>query len=554
MASEFFTILTAAGKTQIASALAEQKQIRLQTMVVGDGNGKYIEPTEIQTKVVHEVWRGQLNTLKIAPDNPAWVIAEAIIPEEVGGWYVREVGLLDTDGTLVAIGKFPETYKPQLPAGASKQIVIRAVMEVTNADVVTLLIDPSVVMATREYVDDTLKAHQQSRNHPDATLTQKGFTQLSNATNSDDDTKAATPKAVKTAYDLANSKAATSHTHGWNQITSIPDGTLAQKGIVKLNSTTNSTSTTEAATPSAVKAAMDKATAAAPASHTHAWGQITGIPDATLTQKGIVKLNSTTNSTSTTEAATPSAVKAAMDKAIAAAPASHTHAWGQITGIPDATLTQKGIVKLNSTTNSTSTTEAATPSAVKAAMDKAIAAAPASHTHAWGQITAIPDATLTQKGVVKLNSTTNSISTTEAATPSAVKAAYDLANGKAALNHTHAWGQITSVPDATTAQKGVVKLNSATNSTSTTEAATPNAVKAAMDKATTALNNITASISDIRLGAKFDQVMAKGGRYEISGNVLTGLKIIGEVDGDDLAIFRPLQIKVKGSWYTVGQL
>ncbi|HHU4882080.1 TPA: phage tail protein [Escherichia coli] len=254
MASEFFTILTAAGKAKIASALAEQKQIRLQTMVVGDGNGKYIEPTESQTKVVHEVWRGQLNTLKIAPDNPAWVIAEAIIPEQVGGWYVREVGLLDTDGTLVAIGKFPETYKPRLPAGASKQIVIRAVMEVTNADAVTLLIDPSVVVATREYVDDALKTHQQSRNHPDATLTQKGFTQLSNATNSDDETKAATPKAVKTAYDLANSKAATSHNHAWNQITGIPDGTLTQKGVVKLNNTTNSTSTTEAATPSAVKA------------------------------------------------------------------------------------------------------------------------------------------------------------------------------------------------------------------------------------------------------------------------------------------------------------
>ena len=74
-------------------------------------------------------------------------------------------------------------------------------MEVTNADAVTLLIDPSVVVATGEYVDDALKTHQQSRNHPDATLTQKGFTQLSNATNSDDETKAATPKAVKTAYD-----------------------------------------------------------------------------------------------------------------------------------------------------------------------------------------------------------------------------------------------------------------------------------------------------------------------------------------------------------------
>ncbi|EFC1526107.1 tail fiber protein [Escherichia ruysiae] len=442
MASEFFTILTTAGKSKIASALAEQKQIRLQTMVVGDGNGHYVEPTESQTKVVHEVWRGQLNTLKIAPDNPAWVIAETIIPEQVGGWYVREVGLLDADGTLVAIGKFPETYKPLLPAGASKQIVIRAVMEVTNADAVTLLIDPSVVIATREYVDETLKEHQQSRNHPDATLTQKGFTLLSNATNSDDETKAATPKAVKAAYDLANSKAATSHTHAWYQITGIPDGTLTQEGIVKLNNTTNSTSTAEAATPSAVKAVYDLANSKAATSHTHAWNQITGIPDGTLTQKGIVKLNNTTNSASTTEAATPYSVKVAYDLANTKAPASHAHPWNQITGIPDGTLTQKGIVKLNNTTNSTSTTEAATPSAVKAAMDKA----------------------------------------------------------------------------------------------------------------NTALNNTTASISDVRLGAKFDQVMAKGGRYEFSGNVLTGLRIIGEVDGDDLAIFRPLQIKVRNSWYTVGQL
>ena len=442
MASEFFTILTTAGKSKIASALAEQKQIRLQTMVVGDGNGHYVEPTESQTKVVHEVWRGQLNTLKIAPDNPAWVIAETIIPEQVGGWYVREVGLLDADGTLVAIGKFPETYKPLLPAGASKQIVIRAVMEVTNADAVTLLIDPSVVIATREYVDETLKEHQQSRNHPDATLTQKGFTLLSNATNSDDETKAATPKAVKAAYDLANSKAATSHTHAWYQITGIPDGTLTQEGIVKLNNTTNSTSTAEAATPSAVKAVYDLANSKAATSHTHAWNQITGIPDGTLTQKGIVKLNNATNSASTTEAATPYSVKVAYDLANTKAPASHAHPWNQITGIPDGTLTQKGIVKLNNTTNSTSTTEAATPSAVKAAMDKA----------------------------------------------------------------------------------------------------------------NTALNNTTASISDVRLGAKFDQVMAKGGRYEFSGNVLTGLRIIGEVDGDDLAIFRPLQIKVRNSWYTVGQL
>lgn len=331
MASEFFTILTTAGKSKIAAALAEQKQIRLQTMVVGDGNGKYVEPQESQTKVVHEVWRGQLNTLKIAPDNPAWVIAEAVLPEAVGGWYIREVGLLDADGTLIAIGKFPETYKPLLPAGASKQIVIRAVMEVTNAAAVTLMVDPSIVLATREYVDNSLKTHEKSRNHPDATLTQKGFTQLNSATNSTLETQAATPKAVKAAMDKANEaleKAGEdkSHKHAWGDITGVPDGTLTQKGVVKLNSATNSTSTTEAATPSAVKAAYDLAHGKAAGSHKHVWGDITGVPDGTLTQKGIVKLNNATDSTSTTEAATPSAVKEAYDKASTALNLANTAA------------------------------------------------------------------------------------------------------------------------------------------------------------------------------------------------------------------------------------
>ncbi len=204
MASEFFTILTAAGRAKIAAALAEQKQIVLQTMVVGDGGGQYAEPKESQTKVVREVWRGPLNTLKIAPENPAWVIAEAVLPESVGGWYIREVGLLDKDGVLIAIGKFPETYKPKLPAGASKQIVIRAVMEVTNAAAVTLMVDPSLVMATVDYVDSSIEEHERSHNHPDATLTQKGFTQLNSSTNSTLETQAATPKAVKAAMDKAN--------------------------------------------------------------------------------------------------------------------------------------------------------------------------------------------------------------------------------------------------------------------------------------------------------------------------------------------------------------
>ncbi|EBR8741028.1 TPA: phage tail protein [Salmonella enterica subsp. enterica serovar Godesberg] len=376
MDNEFYTLLTDRGMAKIASALADKKQIHLQKMAVGDGGGQYYEPTASQTNLRHEVWRGEMNTLTVAPNNPNWLIAELVLPEEVGGWYVREVGVFDDEGELIAIGKFPESYKPLLPGGCGKQVCIRLIMEVSNTTAVTLTVDQSIVLATRDYLDVRLDEHEHSTNHPDATLTQKGFTQLSNATDSDDETKAATPKAVKAAMAEARN-----HTHTWNQITGVPDGTLTQKGIVKLNSATDSTSTTEAATPSAVKAAMDKANAAAPANHTHVWNQIIGVPDGTLTQKGIVTLNSATDSTSTTEAATPSAVKAAMDKANAAAPANHTHVWNQITGVPDGTLTQKGIVKLNSATDSTSATEAATPSAVKAAYDKASAAAPANHSH-----------------------------------------------------------------------------------------------------------------------------------------------------------------------------
>ncbi|EBI0596462.1 phage tail protein [Salmonella enterica] len=371
MDNEFYTLLTDRGMAKIASALADKKQIHLQKMAVGDGGGQYYEPTASQTNLRHEVWRGEMNTLTVAPNNPNWLIAELVLPEEVGGWYVREVGVFDNEGELIAIGKFPESYKPLLPGGCGKQVCIRLIMEVSNTTAVTLTVDPSIVLATRDYVDVRLDEHEHSTNHPDATLTQKGFTRLSNATDSDDETKAATPKAVKAAMDKANAAAPANHTHVWNQVTGVPDGTLTQKGIVKLNSATDSTSTTEAATPSAVKAAYDKASAAAPAGHTHSWGQITGTPDGTLTQKGIVKLNSATDSTSTTEAATPSAVKAAYDLANGKAAGSHKHAWGDITDVPDGTTAQKGIVKLNSATNSTSTTEAATPSAVKAAYDLA---------------------------------------------------------------------------------------------------------------------------------------------------------------------------------------
>ncbi|WP_072130049.1 phage tail protein [Escherichia coli] len=281
-----------------------------------------------------------------------------------------------------------------------------------------------------EEAAQSLAEHVRSRNHPDATLTAKGFTQLSSATNSTSETLAATPKAVKAAYDLAAGKAPVSHTHPWSQITGVPAASLTAKGTVQLSSATDSQSETEAATPKAVKAAYDLAAGKAPASHTHPWSQITGVPAASLTAKGTVQLSSATDSQSETEAATPKAVKAAYDLAAGKAPVSHTHPWSQITGVPAASLTAKGTVQLSSDINSTSEILAATPKAVKAAYDLAAGKAPVSHTHPWSQITGVPAASLTAKGTVQLSSDINSTSEILAATPKAVKAAYDLANGK----------------------------------------------------------------------------------------------------------------------------
>ncbi|HHE4602707.1 TPA: tail fiber protein, partial [Escherichia coli] len=234
----------------------------------------------------------------VDPNNQSQIIAEQIIPENEGGFWIREIGLYDDEGVLIAVANCPETYKPQLQEGSGRTQTIRMILVVTNTEAITLKIDPAVVLATRKYVDDKISEHEQSRRHPDASLTAKGFTQLSSATNSTSETLAATPKAVKAAYDLANGKY------------TAQDATTARKGLVQLSSATNSTSETLAATPKAVKAAYDLAN-----------GKYTA-QNATTTQKGLVQLSSATNSTSETLAATPKAVKAAYDLANGRQPAN----------------------------------------------------------------------------------------------------------------------------------------------------------------------------------------------------------------------------------------
>ncbi|KOY62088.1 phage tail protein [Photorhabdus heterorhabditis] len=205
---KYFAILTKLGAAKLANAAALGTKVDITHMAVGDGGGKLPDPDVNQTQLVNEKRRAAINTLSVDPVNTNQIIAEQIIPEGEGGWWMREIGLFDSEGNLIAVANCPETYKPQLQEGSGRTQTVRMILIISNTDSVTLKIDPSIVLATREYVDSSILKHEKSRNHPDATLTEKGFTKLNSATNSNDETTAATPKAVKAAYDNANSKLA----------------------------------------------------------------------------------------------------------------------------------------------------------------------------------------------------------------------------------------------------------------------------------------------------------------------------------------------------------
>jgi len=158
MANAYYTLVTATGRALEAQAKASNTALKLTRMAVGDSLGAEYDPTGSETKLKRERWRGNLNTLSVHPDHPNWLIAEAVLPDAAGGWWIREVGLLTATGTLYAIAKYPPTYKPVLADGGNKMLYIRMIFEVTNTANVTLQVDPSVVLATRSYVDDRHQA------------------------------------------------------------------------------------------------------------------------------------------------------------------------------------------------------------------------------------------------------------------------------------------------------------------------------------------------------------------------------------------------------------
>ncbi|HCC6948059.1 TPA: tail fiber protein [Escherichia coli] len=312
---KFKTVITDTGAKKLAQAAApDGKPVRLTHMAVGDGGGTLPTPDSKQTRLVHEVWRHTVNRVILDATHQNRIIAELLIPPETGGFWIREIGVFDEHGDLIAVGNTAESYKPIVAEGSGRAQTFRTILTVSSTATVALTVNNTMVMATVDYVDDKLKEHEQSRRHPDASLTAKGFVQLSSATNSVSETQAATPKAVKAAYDLANGKY------------TAQDASTTRKGLVQLSSATNSTSETQAATPKAVKAAYDLANAKYTAQ------------DATTAQKGIVQLSSATNSTSETLAATSKAVKAVMDETNKKAPLNSP----ALTGTPTTPTARQG--------------------------------------------------------------------------------------------------------------------------------------------------------------------------------------------------------------------
>ncbi|WNN77785.1 phage tail protein [Lysinibacillus capsici] len=151
--AQYGTIITNIGLAQIANAQITQTKVGLEYIALGDGNGAHYVPKQNQTALIHEVWRGPIAELSIDPTNSNRIIIDAVIPVTAGGFTIREIGIFDDKNNLIAVGQYPEKYKPQLSEGVSEETLIHFVIETNNADVVKLTIDPTVIIASRNYVD-----------------------------------------------------------------------------------------------------------------------------------------------------------------------------------------------------------------------------------------------------------------------------------------------------------------------------------------------------------------------------------------------------------------
>ncbi|EDS2129941.1 phage tail protein [Salmonella enterica] len=237
---KFKTIIIDYGKQRLIAAMSPGgTKLTLTQMAVGDGGGNPTNPDTTSTALVNEVWRAAVNSVTVDKKHPNIIIVELLIPAEVGGFWVREAGIYDEFNKLVAICSLPASEKPLLEQGSGRAQTVRMTLIVSDTSIVNITIDSTTIMATNEYVDNSLEEHEKSRNHPDATLTDKGFTKLYSGVTSIDETMAATPKAVKIAMDNASARLAKERNLA--DLTNIP---LARQSLQLGNSATLNVGTT----------------------------------------------------------------------------------------------------------------------------------------------------------------------------------------------------------------------------------------------------------------------------------------------------------------------
>ncbi|HHS1331964.1 TPA: phage tail protein [Salmonella enterica subsp. enterica serovar Infantis] len=238
---KFKTIITDYGKQRLIAAMSPGgTKLTLTQMAVGDGGGNPTNPDTTNTTLINEVWRAAVNSVSVDKKHSNIIIVELLIPAEVGGFWIREAGIYDEFNKLVAICSLPASEKPLLEQGSGRAQTVRMTLVISDLSTINITIDSTTIIATNDYVDNSLKEHEKSRNHPDATLTDKGFVKLYSGVTSIDETMAATPKAVKIAMDNASARLAKERNLA--DLTNVP---LARQSLQLGDSATRNVGTTQ---------------------------------------------------------------------------------------------------------------------------------------------------------------------------------------------------------------------------------------------------------------------------------------------------------------------
>ncbi|HAY4766769.1 phage tail protein [Escherichia coli] len=365
MTVKYYAILTNQGAERLANATMLGSKLNLTQMAVGDANGVLPTPDPAQTKLINQKRIAPLNLLSVDPNNQSQIIAEQIIPENEGGFWIREIGLYDDEGVLIAVANCPETYKPQLQEGSGRTQTIRMILVVSNTEAITLKIDPSVVLATRQYVDQQIEVHEQSRRHPSASLTEKGFVRLYSGVESNDETVAATPKAVKIAMDNASARLAKDRNGS-----DIPNPALF---VQNLGLKTTVDKAASAIQPGDYGIGLAYLKTMGTKSQFFAYGTAVGYPEVPTHGAGF---QACYNDNRRAQIYVANDGKMYCRFSMLSKIADDETPWNQVftsAHYPEASVSVKGMVQLGSDVNSVSENVAATLKAVKIAMDNASA-------------------------------------------------------------------------------------------------------------------------------------------------------------------------------------